>query len=467
MISKTLNKGKNLEEMLQAVLEALLDITNIETGWIFLIDKEQQHRLIASHGLPEGLQYNDCEPLKIGGCWCMNKFRNGELKHAVNILNCKRLEMVKTNHWGCINGMERHATIPIKAGEEPLGLMNIASVEIDSFSQDDLDLLETVAYQMGATIKRFQLYLEEQERARMLSQLQKYIAQISQEANIDTFLEHAGELALKYFDWKGIQFKWNHTDLLVGEKAVYHYSSRIEWKPNVLEISIFGDHISKASSIILEEILTHLSLQLQKLYLHQEEKKLVKTNERERISRDLHDSVNQLLFSLILHAKGLEKRLTDQDHIYSVQLIKELGDEALKEVKQLIFQLRPEGLELGIVTAINRYSDLVDLDIEVNAKGLKKISSERELPIWRILQEAINNCKKHAQTNDMKIQITFIDTMLKIVIEDHGIGFNPNQIQRGIGLNSIQKRVEELGGEYSLFSEVHKGTKICLLIPLK
>ncbi len=118
-------------------------------------------------------------------------------------MNCKRLKLAVENDWGDTGGLSRHATIPIKAGSESFGLINIASPSIDTFSRNELELFETVAYQIGATIKRLNAYIEEQKQTALLSQLGKYLAFQRDVANEDDYLATVGETLQTFFWMEG------------------------------------------------------------------------------------------------------------------------------------------------------------------------------------------------------------------------------------------------------------------------
>ncbi|WP_053070306.1 GAF domain-containing sensor histidine kinase [Alkalihalobacillus pseudalcaliphilus] len=461
----TLNQGENLEDMLQAVLETLLETTGIESGWIFLIDEVGQHRLVAASGLPEGLKYQDCLPLKQGGCWCMNKYKNNELPHAVNIMNCKRLEQANLYNWGGTDNLERHATIPIRAGIEGLGIMNVASAHIDEFDETELELLETVAYQMGAAVKRFQLFLQEQERTMLLSKLGSYLALQTEWSNEQEFLVHTSETLMKLFHWSGLQVQAQESVYNFGQRNRQQRKIKVGFKDSDLQLVVFSDSFSQGSTMVLQEIATHLSLQLEKIEIERRKQNIVRTEERNRLARDLHDSVNQLLFSLILHAKGLEKRVKDEHINASIQSIHSLGTEALKELKQLIYQLRPEGLEFGLVAAIQKYGQLLGLVVHIEAKGLKGLTDEQELCLWRVIQEAMNNTKKHSGVTELFVTFQFSSECVQVLIKDHGVGFKPEKSTTGIGLKTMAERIKEVSGTVQVHSNAGNGTSIVIEVP--
>ncbi|MFB4213337.1 GAF domain-containing sensor histidine kinase [Shouchella sp. JSM 1781072] len=465
-IAKTLNEGERLEEILQAVLESLLATTGLETGWMFIVSPEGTQKLVAQAGLPEGLAHRQCAPLKEGTCYCVNKYKNGELHEPINIINCKRLKLAKENDWGETNGLARHATIPIKAGAESLGLINVASPAIDEFSLKELELFETVAYQIGATIKRFNAYTEEQKQTVLLGQLGRYLAHQRDLNHEDEYLVTIGETLQTFFQWKGVRLTFNDWSTFTGERGFYTKTVKLQLEDDVFELSVFSDQHLTSVDPVLYEVLTHISLQLKQFELKRQHQQLLRREERNRLARDLHDSVNQLLFSLILHAKGVERKIEDGELKASIGHVHQLGSQALAELKNLTRQLRPEGLESGIAAKVEAYARLIGLDVEVEIEGLKQLAEPLEVCLWRLIQEALNNCQKHAGTNDVLVRIRFASESVIVQISDQGVGFNMETVQKGMGLLNMKERVQELNGALDIRSALHKGTTVEICLPL-
>ncbi|WP_026561153.1 GAF domain-containing sensor histidine kinase [Bacillus sp. J37] len=358
IIAEKLNEATDIKDMLNDVLKELLHVTDLSTGWIFLIDKKGHYKLAADHDLPTGLTWKQKKPMCEGGCWCVDRYQAGRLKKAINIISCKRIEEAIEHNWGETNGITHHATVPLRAGKENFGLLNVASPNKKHFSEEELALLESVAFQIGTAIKRIQLV--EKERA------------------------HA----------------------------------------------------------------------------------LVK--ERNRLAQDLHDSVNQLLFSIMLTARGT-KEMTDQADVKEMlTYMQELSQEALNEMKGLIWQLRPQGLEDGIATALIHYGNVLGLNISCDIEGICTLPQYIEEELWRIGQEALNNCKKHAETTVVNVALSKKDVYVKMMIEDHGRGFYYDESVAipSLGLKGMKERVERLNGNFKLVSLPGKGTKIEVEIPV-
>src|SRR5690625_3289814 len=93
-IAEILNEGTEISPLLTSVLQKMLQVTGVTTGWIFLIGPEGRHTVIATDTLPKALSKNGCESLSTGDCWCVEGFKNGSLTRASNIIECRRIQKV-------------------------------------------------------------------------------------------------------------------------------------------------------------------------------------------------------------------------------------------------------------------------------------------------------------------------------------------------------------------------------------
>ncbi|WP_254438480.1 GAF domain-containing protein [Paenibacillus sp. DCT19] len=126
-IAETLNTSNDLSTMLDTVIGKLLSLTGLTTGWLFLIGERAEYSFIADYNLPPALQREEKQPMRCGTCWCLNRFWDGRLDNAVNVLNCKRLEHAREYQWGDTYDITHHATVPLRSGEKMLGLLNVAA----------------------------------------------------------------------------------------------------------------------------------------------------------------------------------------------------------------------------------------------------------------------------------------------------------------------------------------------------
>lgn len=187
--------------------------------------------------------------------------------------------------------------------------------------------------------------------------------------------------------------------------------------------------------------------------------------ERQRIARDLHDSVSQSLFSMALHARTAERALeeTGQDPSGPVgrelSEVGELSRTALAEMRALIFELRPDGLaEEGLVAALTKHAGAItareDLPIDVTGPAERlPIDADAEEQLYRLGQEALANVVKHADATRASVDVGIDGTRVTIEIRDNGCGFDPDARFAGhFGLESMRSRAEDLGGRVEIVS---------------
>ncbi len=194
--------------------------------------------------------------------------------------------------------------------------------------------------------------------------------------------------------------------------------------------------------------------------------------ERQRLSRELHDSLGQLLIALKLK---FESSLPKNTRITDAQLnLGNLFDNAIEETRRISNNLMPAALsEFGLTTAIrnicNDVSETSNIKIKFNKKGeSKNFSSEIKIYLFRIIQEAMTNIVKHSEAKNTQINLEFSKKKIIVNIKDDGIGFNiaKDKKENSNGLNNIADRVSLLNGKFKIFSESKKGTTIIIEIPI-
>ncbi|MDG0792600.1 GAF domain-containing protein [Cohnella ginsengisoli] len=170
-IAEKLNQMNELQPLLGEVLESLLALTGLTTGWIYVESGPRQFRLAADRRLPQALSLDDKLPMQGNYCWCLKRYAADELPGAVNILSCKRIEMAIRDSTGDTEGITHHATVPLRAGSRQFGVLNVAAPGKTRFDDEELALLESVAYQIGSAVERVQLYEAERRRSAHFAQL--------------------------------------------------------------------------------------------------------------------------------------------------------------------------------------------------------------------------------------------------------------------------------------------------------
>jgi signal transduction histidine kinase len=200
--------------------------------------------------------------------------------------------------------------------------------------------------------------------------------------------------------------------------------------------------------------------------------------ERQRIARDLHDSVSQMLFSTTLHIRtaqrALERKGLDATGPVGEELseIGKLTRGALAEMRALIFELRPGALaEEGLVAALTKQASALSaregLTIEVGGPGERlPLAPEAEEQLYRLGQEALANVVKHARASSARVRIAAKDDTVVLEVSDDGRGFDPAAVGRGhFGLRSMRGRVADLKGRLEVTSLPGRGTVLRVEVP--
>ena len=198
--------------------------------------------------------------------------------------------------------------------------------------------------------------------------------------------------------------------------------------------------------------------------------------ERSRLARELHDSVTQLLYSVTLYAEAAAELLDSGESETAAGHLRDLRDtaqEALREMRLLIFELhRPELEKGGLAAALQARLDAVErrggMHAELSVDGIEQISRSIQAELYNIAQEALNNALKHAHAKSIRIQLRFEPAETVMEISDDGVGFEPPIDGKGggFGIPGMQERSQKIGGKLQIKSEVGKGTSVIVKVPV-
>lgn len=194
--------------------------------------------------------------------------------------------------------------------------------------------------------------------------------------------------------------------------------------------------------------------------------------ERERVAKDLHDSLGGLLSTVKLQFDSLENKLEGVSKFKNYQNANRLLDTACQEVRDIARNMQPSSLiNLGLVAAvrdlINRIDDPDQRSIDFQHYGLEnKLENTVALTVYRLVQELLNNSIKHSKAKEILIQLTREENEFIIMVEDDGVGFDVEGVEKGMGTENILSRVNYLKGDLSVHSEKGKGTTTLITVPL-
>jgi two-component system sensor histidine kinase DegS len=209
---------------------------------------------------------------------------------------------------------------------------------------------------------------------------------------------------------------------------------------------------------------------------------LAQEEERKRIAREIHDGPAQALANVALRAEIAERMVGAQpEHLIRSEIaeMKSQVRQSLEEVRKMIFKLRPMTIDdLGLIPALRKFTQDFEENYRITTR-FKLVGQEVRLPsamevgVYRFVQEAFSNIHKHAEASFVTLEIVFMTDWLTVVVEDNGVGFRPDKLQKGtsmgehFGLIGMKERTELLEGEFHLDSAPGKGTRVEMRVPIK
>jgi PAS domain S-box-containing protein len=192
--------------------------------------------------------------------------------------------------------------------------------------------------------------------------------------------------------------------------------------------------------------------------------------ERQRLARELHDSVTQTLYSLDLFANAAQEALvkgrieTGREH---AGRIRGLSQSALADMRLLIFELQPplleqEGLTGALRARLERVEARAGLKTEFEVVAERPLSPSVEAELYAVAQESLNNALKHAQADQITVRLEYDEQRCCLTIQDDGVGFDLADTERGggFGLSNMGERVERIGGNLTLETAPGRGTTV-------
>ena len=234
---------------------------------------------------------------------------------------------------------------------------------------------------------------------------------------------------------------------------------------------VFGLRVAERRSDEQRTIAEEAERQMRQL-----SQRLVATQEEERrnLSRELHDHVGQVLTALRMELGRIERGRSPADTRLGAAITesKQLVDKMFRTVRDLALGLRPSmlddfGLRAALEWHVRDVTRRFGVDVQLTIQGRVDALPDRyQTCVYRVVQEALTNCVRHAQAHAVTLEVTGHDDQLEISISDDGIGFDAARPRDGLGLRGIEERVKELGGVTVVTSAAGHGTTIAMHVPV-
>ena len=230
---------------------------------------------------------------------------------------------------------------------------------------------------------------------------------------------------------------------------------------------------SEDEKVFLRAVADQAAVAVENARLFSEVRGKAALEERQRLARELHDSVSQALYGIALGVETARELLPDDPERAAEPLdyATTLAEAGMTEMRALIFELRPESLEKeGLVAALEKQAAAVQarhgIKVEAELGKEPEVSLEVKEALYRVAQEALHNTVKHARSANVKLKLEELPEGYTLGISDDGVGFDArNDFPGHLGLKSMRERATRLGGTLEVASEPGHGVSIIARVP--
>lgn len=442
-----------------------------------------------------------------------------------NILKCgKEALYADSNSW---------MSIPLMAREKPVGALVLAHEQVNYYTPARAELAMAFANYAAIAITNARLFAAEQRRAEQFRVISEVGRRITSILSLDQLLVETARTIRESFGYHHV-----HIGMVEGERIVFKTRNAAQpedemfqccedvtpivgregisgWVagtgeslivPDIMKdvrfipskndqtrsetaipIKIKGqvigvidvesdrvDGFDESDLVVLQSLADQVAVAIENARLYEQARHFAALEERQKLARELHDSVSQALYGIVLGARTA-RTLLDRDPTQAAQpldYILSLSEAGLAEMRALIFELRPESLQTeGLVAALGKLVNA--LGARYQFKVQMEAGAEPDVPIdvkeslYRIAQEALNNIAKHARARQVSLQLKVESDAVMLEISDDGAGFDVTQNFPGhLGLHTMRERAEKAGGTFAIESAPNAGTRLQVKIPL-
>lgn len=523
-VATSVSQSLDLDKVLSDSLDKTLQILGLAEGGVFLREPSGELNL----RLNRGAIYPSMETLSR---------LQPETRHPVILSPFSIPSGVSED------GSPSFVHIPLASKGKLLGSMVLVSPKQREFTPLEMELMTAIGHQIGTGLENAQLFQESQRRQKESEALFYIGLEVSRLLNLDSILDSVVEkaqglldvdaaiLSLQDEDGQGINIRatrgllkstFKGMKLKEGEGlagrvislgkpvTTEDYLSDPAFKhsqdgDNMVRESGLRAHVGVPLTIgekvfgclsvatqkhrsfteqevaVLQQLAQLAALAIENARLYGQVQELATHQERERLAREMHDGLGQVLGYLQLKARGVEDMLGEgklAEAQREMQEMRKVTREAYEDVRQGILALRSKAApEAGLVSMLEDYFEGfhqqtgIPLKVEVKDAQAAKFPSNVGVQIVRVIQEALANVRKHAKAKKARISFQLQGQDAVIIIEDDGVGFDPARFtsddRQHFGLQTMKERCRSVGAQFLIDSKLSKGTTVTIRIPLK
>lgn len=428
------------------------------------------------------------------------------------------------------------AAILLRTAGRTLALLSVFWAEPHQFSAEEKDMFSQIMQTLASVITSRRAYLAEKERARQLQAVANVSAVATGILNEQELLRTISDLTSHSFDdlhfmiylldptgrylvqrtgaaaenevvtvdnWRLVIDMESQTSLATQaantRQIVIEPDIKLTDRPFTLMIpdarsemavpliaanTVFGvlsiqsseiNRFTDSDKLVMTTLADLIAVAIQNARLYQQAQEIATYQERNRLARELHDSVSQALYGVSLGAQTA-RILLDIDPTRlrePLDYVLSLAEAGLTEMRALIFDLRPESVEQeGLIAALQKQTASLrarhGIDLETEFCPEPSIPLKTKEALYWMVREALHNIMKHAQASRVTVQVQKVQQNLFVKVTDNGVGFDTAREFPGhLGLRSMRERASKLGGHLEIASQPNEGTTIQISVPLR
>lgn len=526
-VGAAVTSSLDVESTLHTIVSEAATLMNGATARLRLADETGEHlRLIASSGDIDNEDSNPAVPVEttLAGL----SYRSGRPVISNDVAADPRSDQYAQSR----QQTRSLLSVPLTVRGTATGVLTISNISDHAFEESDAEILGLFADHAAVAIENARLFEEAQAQITEMEIINRVSAVVSSSLNLnqiyrsihheiarimiaDAFLiilrSPEGRDDMVYIVDLGQTFSPRHNIKL----PVEYLEAMNEGKPRILEASQvvdydkwerYGDMSKRVQSMLIaplmrgNDVIGCISAQsyapnsyrrrdtellwtvanvaavaIENAMLFEQASDVAVSEERNRLAREIHDTIAQGLVGIILQLEAIGAQLESSPLSARIDRTIALARANLDEARRSVRDLRAAPLEhLSLIEAIEQlaeqHMDEVDTRVVINSPiALPLLDDKVEAAIYRFVQECLTNCRKHARNAEVNISVV-IDVMLNIEVRDNGPGFDlktPKQDRTAnrFGVLGMRERAERLGGHLEITSEIGSGTRLALSFP--
>jgi signal transduction histidine kinase len=532
-VSHNITTTLELELLLGLILDQLKEVLDYQLASISILENENELLLLAARG--DGMPQPDTRfPLhEHSNTWEVLRRREPTSVPDLNADTPLAQRMRDNLSAQNLTGLGSWMSAPLVIRDQSIGLLALAHPDVNYYNPARVELAMAFANQAAVAIENARLFAAEQRRAEQFRVITEVGKRVTSILSLDQLLVETARTIRESFGYHHV-----HIGMVEGERVVFKTRNAAQpedevfqccedvtpivgregisgWVagtgeslivPDVMKdvrfipskndrtrsetaipIKIKGqvigvidvesdrvDGFDESDLVVLQSLADQVAVAIENARLYEQAQHLAALEERQKLARELHDSVSQALYGIVLGARTA-RTLLDRDAPKAAEpmdYILSLAEAGLAEMRALIFELRPESLQTeGLVAALGKLTNALgaryQLKVQLEAGDEPDVPIEAKESLYRITQEALNNIAKHARAQRVEVMLRTETDALSLEISDDGAGFDTSrQFPGHLGLHTMRERAEKAGGTFALDSAPNAGTRIQVRIPL-